>query len=47
MLETYYKYRVIYKDYILFIKVSNFYEVFDKDAIIISRLLNFNEDLLT
>ena len=41
MLETYYKYRVIYKDYILFIKVGNFYEVFDKDAIIISKLLNY------
>lgn len=31
MLEMYYKYRIDYKDFIIFIKIGNFYEVFDKE----------------
>ncbi len=32
MIDAYYKYRLIYKDYIIFIKVGSFYETFDKDS---------------
>ena len=41
MLETYYKYRMEYKDFLLFIKVGNFYEVFDKDGLILNKLFGY------
>ena len=41
MLEKYYKYKVNYNDYIIIIKVGNFYEVIDKDSLIINKLLNY------
>ena len=41
MLETYYKYRMEYKDFLLFIKVGNFYEVFDKDSLILDKLFGY------
>ncbi len=41
MLETYYKYRLEYKDNILFIKVGSFYETFDKDALILNKLFGY------
>lgn len=41
MLETYYRYRLNYKDYIIFIKVGNFYEVFDKDSLILNELFDY------
>lgn len=41
MLETYYKYRLIYKDCIIFIKVGSFYEVFDKDSLILNELFDY------
>ena len=41
MLETYYKYRLEYKDYIIFIKVGSFYEVFDKDSLILNELFDY------
>ena len=41
MLETYYKYRMEYKDFLLFIKVGNFYEVFDKDSLILNKLFGY------
>lgn len=41
MLEKYYKYKIEYKEFILMIKFGNFYEMFDKDAVIESKLLNY------
>ena len=41
MLETYYKYRMEYKDFLLFIKMGNFYEVFDKDGLILNKLFGY------
>lgn len=41
MLETYYKYRMEYKDFLLFIKIGNFYEVFDKDSLILNELFDY------
>ena len=41
MLETYCKYRMEYKDFLLFIKVGNFYEVFDKDSLILNKLFGY------
>ena len=41
MLETYYRYRLKYEDYIIFIKVGSFYEVFDKDSLILNELFNY------
>jgi len=41
MLETYYKYRLKYEDYIIFIKVGSFYEVFDKDSLILNELFDY------
>jgi DNA mismatch repair ATPase MutS len=41
MLETYYKYRMEYKDFLLFIKRGNFYEVFDKDSLILNKLFGY------
>ena len=41
MLETYYRYRMEYKDFLLFIKVGNFYEVFDKDSLILDKLFGY------
>ena len=41
MLEMYYKYRVDYKDFLLFIKVGSFYEVFDKDSLILNKLFGY------
>lgn len=35
MLEEYYRLKMKYKEYILLIKVGNFYEILDKDAMII------------
>ena len=41
MLETYYRYRLEYKDFLLFIKMGNFYEVFDKDSLILNKLFGY------
>jgi len=41
MLETYYRYRMEYKDFLLFIKIGNFYEVFDKDSLILNKLFGY------
>lgn len=41
MLETYYKCRLKYKDYIIFIRVGSFYEVFDKDSLILNELFDY------
>ena len=41
MLETYYKYRMEYKNFLLFIKIGNFYEVFDKDSLILNKLFGY------
>ena len=41
MLELYYKYRYEYQDYLIFIKSGNFYEVFDKDSLILNDLFNY------
>lgn len=41
MLEMYYKYRLEYKDFLLFIKVGNFYEVFDKDSLILNNIFYY------
>ena len=41
MLELYYKYKYEYQDYLIFIKSGNFYEVFDKDSLILNDLFNY------
>ena len=41
MLETYYKNKIKYKEFIVMIKFGNFYEMFDKDAVIASNILNY------
>ena len=41
MLEKYYKYKIDYKEYVLLFKYGNFYETFDIDAYIISKLFNY------
>lgn len=41
MLENFYKYKVNYKDYILMIRLGNFYEILDKDALILHNILNY------
>ena len=41
MLETYYKYRLEDKDFLLFNKMGNFYEVFDKDGLILNKLFGY------
>ena len=41
MLEKYYKYKIDYKDYIVFIKCGSFYEVMGNDALIINKLFGY------
>ena len=41
MLEMYYKYRLEYKDFLIFVKIGNFYEVFDKDSLILNKLFGY------
>lgn len=41
MLEKYYKYKLDYNDYIVFIKSGKFYEVIDRDSLIISKLFDY------
>ena len=41
MLEIYYKYKLKYREYIIIIKVGNFYECLSKDALIINNLFNY------
>ena len=41
MLEKYYKYKVQYNEYIIFLKFGNFYEVFDNDSLILNKLFNY------
>ena len=41
MLEKYCKYKLDYNDYIIIIKCGSFYEVIDKDAFIINKLMDY------
>ena len=41
MLDTYYRYRMEYKDFLLFIKIGNFYEALDKDSLILNKLFGY------
>lgn len=41
MLEKYYKYKVQYNDYIIFLKFGNFYEVFDNYCLILNKKFNY------
>ena len=41
MLEEYYKYKTNYSEYIIIIKSGNFYEIIDKDALIINKLFKY------
>lgn len=41
MLEKYYKYKVNYNEYIVLIKVGNFYECFNNDALILNSIFNY------
>ena len=41
MLELYYKNKLKYNNYIVFIKVGNFYECLSKDALIINKIFNY------
>ena len=47
MLEKYYKYRIKYKDCLLFFKYGNFYELFDKDAYIINNMFNYKISIIS
>lgn len=42
MLENYYKYRIDYKDCLLFFRYGSFYELFDKDAYIMNKIFNYS-----
>ena len=41
MLEKYYKYKIKYNDYILLIKIGNFYEIFDVESLIMNKIFNY------
>lgn len=41
MIEKYYKYKLDYRDYLIFIKCGSFYECIDNDAFIINKLFNY------
>ena len=41
MLEEYYKYKTNYNEFIIIIKSGNFYEVIDKDALIVNKLFGY------
>ena len=41
MLEKYYKYKIDYSEYIVFIRVGNFYECFNNDAFILNSIFNY------
>ena len=41
ILEEYYKYKVKYKEFIVMIKFGNFYELFDRDAVIINNIAEY------
>ena len=47
MLEKYYKYKVLYKDYIIIMKYGNFYETIDNDALIINSIFNYKINKLS
>lgn len=41
MQEKYNKYKLIYTNYVILIKNGNFYNIFNRDAIIMSKLLDY------
>ena len=41
MLEKYYKYKMDYREYVLLFQYGNFYECFDIDAFIISKIFKY------
>lgn len=41
MIEKYYKYKIDYRDYVIFIKSGIFYECIANDALIINKLFNY------
>lgn len=41
MLEKYYKYKVNYQNYLILIKIGNFYECLGNDALIINKVFNY------
>ena len=41
MLEKYYMYKAKYADYLLLIRAGNFYEVIEKDALILNEIFNY------
>ena len=41
MLDKYYKYKLEFKEYIIFIKSGIFYECIGKDALIINKIFNY------
>lgn len=47
MLEKYYKYKVLYKEYIIIMKYGNFYETIDNDALIMSCIFNYKINKLS
>ncbi|MGM9850505.1 MAG: hypothetical protein ACI31V_06380 [Bacilli bacterium] len=47
MLEKYYKYKVLYKEYIIIMKYGNFYETIDNDALIMSSIFNYKINKLS
>ena len=41
ILENYYKYKINYKDSICIFRIGIFYEIFDRDALIINKIFNY------
>lgn len=41
VVDLYNTYKDNYKEYVIFIKIGNFYETYDNDAYIISKIMNY------
>lgn len=47
MIEKYYKYKIDYRDYVIFIKSGIFYECIANDALIINELFNYKIKMIS
>lgn len=41
MLENYYKYKYLYKKYVVLLKIGVFYEAIDEDAVLLNKLFKY------
>ena len=41
IIENYYKYKINYKEYICIFRIGIFYEIFDRDALIMNKIFNY------